>query len=74
MQYSSSDISPQKNSGGDGRLISKKLSLLDNEVYVDQQVPFGVLTSIRFKVLSEEDVEKASVKEIVVANEVTDLH
>ncbi|KAI3501223.1 hypothetical protein L1887_29087 [Cichorium endivia] len=45
---------------------------MDNEVYVDQQVPSGVLTGIRFKVLSEEDAEKASVKEIVVANEVTD--
>nr|XP_043606591.1 DNA-directed RNA polymerase IV subunit 1 [Erigeron canadensis] len=45
---------------------------MDNEVYVDQQVPSGVLTSIKFKVLSEEDAEKASVKEIAVANEVTD--
>ncbi|KAI3498609.1 hypothetical protein L1887_34386 [Cichorium endivia] len=48
----------------DGRLICKKLSLLDNEVYVDQQVPFGVLTGIRFKVLSEEDVNLASLIQI----------
>ncbi|XP_024993485.1 DNA-directed RNA polymerase IV subunit 1 [Cynara cardunculus var. scolymus] len=46
--------------------------MANEEVYVDQQVPSGVLTGIRFKVLSEEDAEKASVKEIVVANEVTD--
>ncbi|KAJ9549787.1 hypothetical protein OSB04_022330 [Centaurea solstitialis] len=79
--------------------------MANEEVYVDQQVPFGVLTGIRFKVLSEEDavtrslpisllfvniiegssrenpfffeklkntLEKASVKEIVVPNEVTD--
>ncbi|XP_023772113.1 DNA-directed RNA polymerase IV subunit 1 isoform X1 [Lactuca sativa] len=45
---------------------------MDNEVYVEQQVPSGVLTGIRFKVLSEEDAEKASVKEISVPNEVTD--
>lgn len=41
-------------------------------MYVEQQVPSGVLTGIRFKVLSEEDAEKASVKEISVPNEVTD--
>ncbi|KAL8253727.1 hypothetical protein R6Q59_031948 [Mikania micrantha] len=45
---------------------------MENEVYVEQKVPSGVLTSIQFKVLSEEDAEKASVKEIIVANEVTD--
>ncbi|KAK9071295.1 hypothetical protein SSX86_009863 [Deinandra increscens subsp. villosa] len=45
---------------------------MDNEVYIEQKVPSGVLTSLRFKVLSEEDAEKASVKEITVANEVTD--
>ncbi|XP_076951920.1 DNA-directed RNA polymerase IV subunit 1-like isoform X1 [Bidens hawaiensis] len=45
---------------------------MENEVYVEQHVPSGVLKSIRFKVLSEEDAEKASVKEITVANEVTD--
>ncbi|PWA96741.1 nuclear RNA polymerase D1A [Artemisia annua] len=46
--------------------------LMDNEVYIEQKVPTGVLTSIRFKVLSEEDAEKASVKEITIPNEVTD--
>ncbi|KAJ0629037.1 putative DNA-directed RNA polymerase [Helianthus annuus] len=45
---------------------------MENEVFVEQQVPSGVLKSIRFKVLSEEDAEKASVKEVTVANEVTD--
>ncbi|KAI7738062.1 hypothetical protein M8C21_018051 [Ambrosia artemisiifolia] len=45
---------------------------MENEVFVEIQVPSGVLKSIRFKVLSEEDAEKASVKEVTVANEVTD--
>ena len=45
---------------------------MENEVNVEQQVPLGILTSIRFKVLSEEDAEKGSVKEVTVANEVTD--
>ncbi|XP_076942895.1 DNA-directed RNA polymerase IV subunit 1-like [Bidens hawaiensis] len=45
---------------------------MDNEVCVEQPVPSAVITSIRFKVLSEEDAEKVSVKEILVANEVTD--
>ncbi|XP_071693207.1 DNA-directed RNA polymerase IV subunit 1-like [Rutidosis leptorrhynchoides] len=45
---------------------------MDHEDYIEQKVPSGVLTSIRFKVLSEEDVLKASVKEIVYANEATD--
>ncbi|GJW24480.1 DNA-directed RNA polymerase IV subunit 1 isoform X1 [Tanacetum coccineum] len=52
--------------------ISGDIGLMDNDVYIEQQVPSGVLTSIRFKVLSEEDAEKASVKEITVPNEVTD--
>ncbi|KAI3787610.1 hypothetical protein L1987_42201 [Smallanthus sonchifolius] len=55
-----------------GGSIYSKLSLMDNELYVEQQVPYGVLKSIKFKVLSEEDAEKASVKEVTVANEVTD--
>ncbi|KAI3693588.1 hypothetical protein L1987_76535 [Smallanthus sonchifolius] len=58
--------------GISGRSIYRKLSLMDNELYVEQQVPYGVLKSIKFKVLSEEDAEKASVKEVTVANEVTD--
>lgn len=43
---------------------------MDNE-YVEQQVPLGFLTGMEFDIVTEEDAEKISVKEIGAANDVT---
>ncbi|KAK2994826.1 hypothetical protein RJ640_018808 [Escallonia rubra] len=45
---------------------------MDSTLHAEQEVPSGFLTRIRFNILTEEDAEKASVKEIRSGNEVTD--
>ncbi|XP_019055892.1 PREDICTED: DNA-directed RNA polymerase IV subunit 1 isoform X3 [Nelumbo nucifera] len=45
---------------------------MDDDVFIEQQVPSGFLKGIQFNVLTEEDIEKCSVTAIDAANEVTD--
>ncbi|KAL5554870.1 hypothetical protein UlMin_037106 [Ulmus minor] len=44
---------------------------MDNELYEDEKVPYGVLTSITFNVLTQKDTENISVISLESANDVT---
>ncbi|KAJ4956127.1 hypothetical protein NE237_012910 [Protea cynaroides] len=46
--------------------------IMDDDLFLEQQVPSGVLSGIRFDVLTEAHMEKCSVKTLVAGNEVTD--
>lgn len=45
---------------------------MEQDLYVEQQVPSGLLTGVHFNFLTEADIEKMSVLQIAAANEVTD--
>ncbi|PON67609.1 DNA-directed RNA pol I, largest subunit [Trema orientale] len=47
-------------------------SLMDKELLEDQEVPYGLLTGVSFKILTHEETEKISEKSIETVNEVTD--